>query len=126
MRACEAGQYKRAIGFFAQYEQLVEAPRLDLQYFRGISYWYADRREEALAAMASFGSRSPRDPQVFPEEMESAYAERQRGQEVDGRRRTDRDARAPATEVLLGFRIRLVGEGAATQLDELRAKHGPS
>ena len=82
VRACEAGQYECALGFFAHYEQLVEAPRVDLPYFRGISYWYADRREEALAAMARFRSRSPRDARAFPEEMESAYAERRRGQEV--------------------------------------------
>ena len=79
VRACEAGQYECALGFFAHYEQLVEAPRVDLPYFRGISYWYADRREEALAAMARFRSRSPRDARAFPEEMESAYEERQRG-----------------------------------------------
>ena len=78
MRACEAGQYESALGFFARYEQLVEAPILDLQYYRGISYWFADRKEEALADMATLRSRSPRDPRAFPEEMELAYAERWR------------------------------------------------
>ena len=90
VRACEAGHHERALDYFAQYEQLVDEPRLKLPYLRGISYWYTDCREEALAAMASFRSRSPRDPRAFPEEMESAYAERQRGPEAD-RRPTDRD-----------------------------------
>ena len=100
-RACEPGRHESALDFFARYEQLVDTPALDLQYFRGISYWYADRREEALAAMASFRSRSPRDPRAFPEEMESAHAER-----------TDPDGEAPAAEVFLGFRIRLMGDVA--------------
>ena len=59
VRACRAGQHERALGFFAQYEQLVDRPRLDLRYFRAISYWYTGRRDEALAAMAEFRSRSP-------------------------------------------------------------------
>ena len=125
VRACEAGQYESALGFFAQYEQLVEAPRLALQYYRGISYWYADRREEALAAMARFRSRSPRDPRAFPEEMESAFAERQRGHQVDGRRRTDREEGAPATEVFPGFRVRLVGDAGTPFRTKLRITHEP-
>ena len=114
VRACEAGHYERALGFFAQYEQLVEPPSLDLEYFRGISYWYLDCKEEALAAMARFRSRSPRDARAFPEEVESAYAERQRGPEAD-RQRIDTDGGAPATEVFPGFCIRLVGD-AGTQV----------
>ena len=123
VRACEAGQYESALGFFAQYEQLVEAPRLDLHYFLGISYWYADRREEALAAMAKFRSRSPRAPRAFPEEMETAYAERQRGYDADGRRRTDQDPKTPATEVFPGFRIRLIGDARMPFRTRLRITH---
>ena len=111
IRAYEAGQYESALCFFARYEQLV-GPRSDVEYFRGISYWYADRRDEALADMASFRSHSPHDHWAFPEEMEAAYAERQRGNGVDGQRRTDRDAAAPASEVFPGFRIRAVGDVA--------------
>ena len=128
VRACEAGQYESALDFFAQYEQLVETPRLDLQYFRGISYWYADRREEALAAIARFRSRSPQDHRAFPEEMESAYAVRQRGHEVDRRRQNEQDAGAPATEVFPGFRIRLVGDAGTPVIIAIRIAHetGPS
>ena len=125
MRACEAGQYECALGFFAHYEQLVEAPRVDLPYFRGISYWYANRREEALAAMARFRSRSPRDARAFPEEMESAYEERQRGHQVGGRRGTGQDAGAPAAEVFPGFRIRLIGDAGTPFRTRLRITHEP-
>ena len=62
VRACEAGRHECALGFFAQYERLVEPPRSVLEYFRGISYWHSDRREEALAAVARFRSRSPAIP----------------------------------------------------------------
>ena len=125
VRACEAGQYECALGFFAHYEQPVEAPRVDLPYFRGISYWYADRREEALAAMARFRSCSPRDARAFPEEMESAYAERRRGHEVGGRRRTDLDTGAPAREVFPGFRIRLAGDADTSFRPTLLITHEP-
>ena len=125
VRACEAGQYECALGFFAHYEQLVEAPRVDLPYFRGISYWYADRREEALAAMARFRSRSARDARAFPEEMESAYEERQRGHQVGGRRATGQDAGAPAAEVFPGFRIRLIGDAGTPFRTRLRITHEP-
>ena len=110
VRACEAGRHERALGFFAQYERLVEPPRSVLEYFRGISYWHSDRREEALAAVARFRSRSPRDPRAFPEEMESAYADRQRGHKSDSLRRTGQDSEATATEVFPGFLIRLAGD----------------
>ncbi len=112
VRACEAGQYESALDFFARYEQLVDTPALDLQYFHGISYWYADRREEAVAAMASSRSRSPRDPRAFPEEMESAYAER-----------TDPDGEAPATEGFLGFWIRLIGDVATLIRTDFEIRH---
>ena len=114
VRACEAGHHERALDYFAQYEQLVDEPRLKLPCLRAISYWYTDHREDALAAMASFRSRSPDDAWAFPEEMESTYAERQRGPEAD-RWRIDRDGEAPATEVVPGFCIRLVGD-AGTQV----------
>ena len=110
VRACEAGRHERALGFFARYEELVAAPRVDLQYRRAISSWYAERRDEALADMATFRSRSPRDPRAFPEEMESAYADRQRGHKSDSLRRTGQDSEATATEVFPGFLIRLVGD----------------
>lgn len=113
MRACEAGDHERALGFFGEYEQLVEAPALRLDYYRGISYWHLDRKDEALDAMATFRRRSPRDSRAFPEEMESAYIQRHRSQEVDGWPRTDRDAGAPATEVFPGFLVRL-GSDART------------
>ena len=90
LRAYQAGHYERALGFFAQYEQLVEEPESSLEYFRGILYWNIDRKEEALAAMARFRNRSPRDARAFPEEMESAYFERRRSPDAD-RRRIERD-----------------------------------
>ena len=90
LRAYQAGHYERALGFFAQYEQLVEEPESSLEYFRGFLYWYIARKEEALAAMARFRSRSPRDARAFPEEMESAYFERRRSPDAD-RRRIERD-----------------------------------
>ncbi len=114
VRASEAGEYEGALRFFAHYEQLVDAPALDLHYYRGISSWYADRREEALADIAAFRSGFPRDPRAFPEEMESAYAER-----------IDRDAGAAATEVFPGFRVRLVGDAATPVGAELEIGHGP-
>ena len=112
LRAYHAGGYERALGFFTQYEQLVEEPESSLEYFRGISYWYIDRQEEALAAMARFRSRSPRDARAFPEEMESAYAEDQGGLEA-GPQRTDSDGGAPAVKVFSGFRIQEVSEAGA-------------
>jgi hypothetical protein len=112
VRAYEGGHYQRALGFFAQYEQLVESPRLDLEYLRAISYWYTGRNEKALAAMATFRSRSPRDARAFPEAMESAYTRRQRGPEAD-RRMIDSDGGLPATEVFPGFCIRLIGDAGA-------------
>ena len=115
VRACKAGRYESALGFFAQYEQLVEAPILDLQYYRGISYWYADRKEEALAAMAKFRSRSPRDPRPFPEEMELAYAERWRP--------TDEEAGTPAPEVFPGFMVRPVGDAGTLLRTRVRIAH---
>ena len=125
VRACEAGRHERALGFFARYEELVAAPRVDLQYRRAISYWYAERGDEALSDMATFRSRSPRDPRAFPEEMESAYAKRQHGHEVDGQRRTDPDAGAPATEVFPGFWIRLVSDAGTPFRTRLRITHEP-
>ena len=110
VRAAEAGRHECALGFFARYEELVRPPRVDLQYRRAISYWHADRREEALADMATLRSRSPRDPRAFPEEMESAYAERQRGRRADGLRRIRQDSETTATEVFPGFCIRLIGD----------------
>ena len=65
LRAYQAGQYEHALGFFAQHEQLVEEPESSLEYFRGILYWNIDRKEEALAAMARFRNRSPRDARAF-------------------------------------------------------------
>lgn len=115
VRACEAGQYEGALRFFAQYGQLVEKPRVDLPYFRGISYWFAGRRQEALDDMARLRSRSPRDARAFPEEMESAYAERQRRHKIDARWGTDQDVETPTAEVVPGFCIRLVDD-AGTQV----------
>jgi len=103
VRAAEAGRHECALGFFARYEESEDAPRVELQYRRAISYWYADRREEALAAMTTFRRRSPDDARAFPEEMESAYAELQR----------DPEAGASATEVFPGFCVRLVGDAGA-------------
>ena len=71
------------------------------------SCWNIDRKEEALAAVARFRSRSPRDARAFPEEMESAYFEHRRSPDAD-RRRIERDGGAPATEVFPGFCIRPV------------------
>ncbi|MYH67246.1 MAG: FRG domain-containing protein [Dehalococcoidia bacterium] len=122
VRACEAGHYESALGFFAQYEQLVDAPRLDLEYYRAISYWHAGLSEEGLAAMASFRTFSPRNPQAFSEEMESAYAARRR-QEVDGRRQTDGETGAPVAEVVPGFRTRLVGDAGRSDGTTLRMSH---
>ena len=107
LRAYQAGHYECALGFFAQYEQLVEEPESSLEYFRGFLYWNIDRKEEALAAVARFRSRSPRDARAFPEEMESAYFEHRRSPDAD-RRRIERDGGAPATEVFPGFCIRPV------------------
>ncbi len=128
VRACEAGKYERALSFFAQYEQLVEVPGLKLPYIRGISYWNLDRREEALAAMESFRSRSPDDPRAFPEEMESAYAERERGREAERGRRTEKDAGTPTAEVFPGFRVRLVDDAGTPGGTRIRIAHetGPS
>ena len=111
LRAYHAGHYERALGFFAQYEQLVEEPESSLEYFRGILYWNIDRNEEALAAMARFRSRSPRDARAFPEEIESAYFERRHSPDAD-RRRIERDEGTPVTEVFPGFCIRPVGRDA--------------
>ena len=112
VRACEAGDYEHALRHFAEYEQLVEEPDLSLEYFRGIAYWYIGRKDEALAAMARFRSLSPRDARAFPQEMESAYAEHQRGPK-ETRRRVGSGEGAPATEVFPGFRIRRVSEAGA-------------
>ena len=112
VRAAAAGRHESALGFFARYEELVTPPRVDLHYHRAISHWYADRTEEALADMATFRSRSPRDPQAFPEEMESAYGEHQRGHREDGLRRTRQDSETSATEVFPGFCIRLIGDAS--------------
>lgn len=109
VRACESGRHERALCFFSRYEQLVEAPALDLDYFRSISYWHTDQREEALAAMETFRSRSTRDARAFSEEMECAYAKRQRGRKADSLEGTGQDAEATAAEVLPGFCIRPVG-----------------
>ena len=113
LRAYHAGHYEAALGFFAQYEQLyeqfLEEPESSLEYYRGISYWNMDRKEEALAAMARLRRRIPNDARAFPEEMESVYAERQRGPGAD-RRRIDSDGGAPAAEVFPGFRIQEVSE----------------
>ena len=125
VRAGEAGRHECALRFFARYEEIVNAPRLDLPYRRAISYWYTDRREEALADMATFRSRSPRDPRAFPEEMESAYAERQRGHKADGLRRTGQDSKATATEVFPGVLIRLVDDTATPFRTRLRITHEP-
>ena len=110
VRAAEAGRHECALRFFARYEESEDAPRVELQYRRAISYWYTDRRAEALAAMATFRRRSPDDARAFPVEMESAYAELQRGPEAD-RRRIDGDGGASAAEVFPGFRVRLGGDG---------------
>ncbi len=109
LRAHHAGHYECALGYFARYEQLVEEPDSSPEFFRAILYWKIDRKEEALAAMARFRSLSPRDARAFPEEMESAYAELQRGPAAD-RRRTDSDGDASAAEVYPGFRIQEVSE----------------
>ena len=115
VRAAEAGRHESALSFFARYGELVTPPRVDLHYRRAISHWYADRREEALVDMATFRSRFPRDPRAFPEELESAYAEGQRGRRADGLRRTRQDSETTATEVFPGFCIRLIGD-AGTQV----------
>ena len=57
--------------------------------------------------------------------MESVYAERQRGHEVDGRRRAGQDSEAPATEVFPGFRIRLVGDAGTAFRTRLSITHEP-
>ena len=99
-----------------------------MPYIRGISYWNLDRREEALAAMESFRSRSPDDPRAFPEEMESAYAERERGREAERGRRTEKDAGTPTAEVFPGFRVRLVDDAGTPGGTRIRIAHetGPS
>ena len=123
VRAYEAGHYERALDFFAQCEQLVGEPGTKMEYLRAMSYGNLDRREEALAAMESFRSRSPDDHRAFPEEMESAYAERQRGGEAERRRRPDQDAVTPATGVFPGFRIRLVGDAGTPGGTRIRIAH---
>ena len=123
VRAAEAGRHVCALGFFARYEELVTPPRVDLQYRRAIAYWYVGRREEALDDMATFRSRSSHDPRAFPEEMESAYAERQRGHRADGLRRTGQDSEAPAAEVFPGFLIRLVSDADTPLRTRLRLTH---
>lgn len=125
VRAREAGDYERALGFFDAYEQLVEAPALRLDYHRGISYWYLDRKDEALAAMANFRSRSPRDSRAFPEAMESAYIERHRTHEVDGRGQAGRDPGAPAPEVFPGFLVRLLSDARTLFGTRIRITHEP-
>ncbi len=109
LRAYHAGDFECALGFFAQYEHIVQEPKSTLEYFRGISYWYIDRQEEALTAMARFRSLSPRDARAFPEELESEYFERKHRPEED-RRRSESDGSGPAAEVFSGFRIRVVSE----------------
>ncbi len=109
MRASDAGKHECALRFFARYAQLDRAPRWDLPYFRGISYWYADRRHEALADMAEFRSGSPRDHRAFPEEMESAFTAHRRGHGTDGGRETDPEAGAPGTAFAV-FGVRLVAD----------------
>ena len=128
VRACEAGQHECALGFFAQYEQLVDKPGLKLPYFRAISYWYTDRREEALADMESFRSRSPDDARAFPEEMESAYTARQRDCVTDRRRETDLGGETRPTEVFPGFLVRLVDDAGAPSGTRIKIAHetGPS
>ena len=123
VRACEAGKHECALRFFARYEQLDRASRWDLPYYRGISYWYAGRRERALADMAGFRSRSPEDHRAFPEAMESAFTERRRGHRMDGRRQTDQEAGAPATEVSPGFGVRLVADARTPFQTRLRITH---
>ena len=123
VRACEAGHHECALGCFAQYEQLVDEPGLRLPYFRAISYWYTDRREEALADMESFRSRSPDDPRAFPEEMESAYATRQRDRVVDRWRETDLSGETPPTEVFPGFLVRLLGDAVPSFRTKVRITH---
>ena len=59
VRAAEAGRHECALGFFARYEELARPPRVDLQYRRAISYWHADRREEALADVADISEPFP-------------------------------------------------------------------
>ena len=86
-----------------------------MHHLRGISYWRTDRREQALDEMASLRSRSPQDHRAFPEEMETAYAKRQRGRRADALRGTGQDSEAPATEVFPGFCVRLIGD-ASTQV----------
>jgi len=76
VRVYEAGQYQGALDFFTQYEQLVETPGADLHHLRGISYWRTGRRREALDEMTRLRTRFPQDHRAFPEEMETAYAER--------------------------------------------------
>ena len=71
-----------------------------------------------MTAASEISEPFPRDPRALPEEMESAFAERQRGYEVDGRRRTDREEGAPATEVFPGFRVRLVGDAGTNQTQD--------
>ena len=123
VRAYEEGHYECALDFFAQCEQLVGEPGTNMEYLRAMSYENLDRRAEALAAMESFRTRSPDDHRAFPEEMESAYAERQRGGEAERRRRTDQDAGTPGTGVFPGFRIRLVGDAGTLGGTRIRIAH---
>lgn len=123
VRACEAGQYESALDFFDRYEQLRQPPRVDLRYHRAIASWYANRREEALADITEFRSRSPRDARAFPEEMETAYAALRLGRDAEGSRRTDRSEGVPPTELFPGFLIRLVGDASTAFRTRLRIEH---
>ncbi|MDE0603723.1 MAG: FRG domain-containing protein [bacterium] len=125
LRAAEAGRHESALDYFARYEELVVRPRVDLQYHRAISHWYTDGKGEALADMATFRSRSNRASRAFPEEMESAYARRERQCQADRLRRTTEDSEATATEVFPGFLIRLVGDGATPFRTRFRITHEP-
>lgn len=122
MRAHEAGNHECALRFFARYEELDRAPRSDLPYFRGISYWYAGRREEALADMADFRSRSPGDHWAFPEEMESAFTARRRGHKRDGQRPADPEAGTPGSAFAV-FGVRLIVDAAIPFQARVRIAH---
>ena len=124
VQAYEAGHYERALDFFARCEELVGEPGTNMEYLRAMSYGNLDLREEALAAMESFRSRSPDDVRAFPEEMESAYAERQRGPEAVRRRRTDQEAGTPAAEVFPVFRVRLVDDAGTPGGTSFTITHG--
>ena len=119
VRAREAGDHERALRFSNRYEALDRAPRWDLPYYRGISYWYAGRREEALADMADFRSRSPGDHRAFPEEMESAFTARRRGRGTGGGRRADPGAGTAGTAFAV-FGVRLVADAAVPYQTRVR------